>query len=181
MFCDGGISQIYLSSDLLIHEVVHESHIIHLYAYSSLGYGICPYCGHVSSQVHSRYLRTIQDLSILGKRVVLHLEVRKFFCHNDDCCRNTFAEQPGNEVFRYRRRTCRCERAVARHGLSVSSNSASRLLAHMGIFVSSSTILRDMHRMHPSDYKDVEEVGVDDWAWRKGVTYGSIIDRKSVV
>ena len=29
--------------------------------------------------------------------------------------------------------------------------------------------------MHPSSYEDVEEIGVDDWAWRKGVTYGSII------
>ena len=173
--CDEGISQIYLSSDLIVREVVHESNTFHLYASSSLAYGICPYCGHVSSQVHSRYFRSVQDLSILGERVVLHLEIRKFFCHNDDCRRNTFAEQPGDEVFRYRRRTCRCERAIARHGLSVSSNSACRLLAHMGIFVSSSTILRDMHRMHPSDYKDVEEVGVDDWAWLKGINYGSII------
>ena len=173
--CDEGISQIYLSSDLIVHEVVYEANTFHLYASSSLDYGICPYCGHVSSQVHSRYFRSVQDLSILGERVVLHLEVRKFFCHNDVCHRNTFAEQPGDEVFRYRRRTCRCERAVARHGISVSSNSARRLLAHMGIFVSSSTILRDMHRMCPSNYKDVEEIGVDDWAWRKGITYGSII------
>ena len=29
--------------------------------------------------------------------------------------------------------------------------------------------------MNPSAYEDVREVGVDDWAWRKGVTYGSII------
>ena len=175
LLCNEGISQIYISSELTIHEVVHDSNVFHLYASSSLGYGICPYCGHVSSQVHSRYSRTIYDLSILGERVVLHLEVRKFFCHNEDCRMKTFAEQPGDEVFRYRRRTCRCERVVARHGISVSSNSASRLLSDIGICVSSSTILRDIHRMHPSSYEDVEEIGVDDWAWRKGVTYGSII------
>ncbi len=175
LLCDDGISQIYLSSELVIHEAVHESNVFHLYASSSLDYGICPYCGHASSQVHSRYFRTIQDMSILGERVILHLEVRKFFCHNDDCRRKTFAEQPGNEVFRYRRRTCRCERAVARHGISASSGSASRLLAHMGIFISPSTVLRDLHRMRTPGYDDVEEVGVDDWAWRKGVTYGSII------
>ena len=29
--------------------------------------------------------------------------------------------------------------------------------------------------MHPPSYEDVEEIGVDDWAWRKRVTYGSII------
>ena len=101
---DEGISQIYLSSELVIHEVVHDSNVFHLYASSSLDHGICPYCGHVSTQVHSKYFRTIQDMSIFGERVILHLEVRKFFFHNDDCRRNTFAEQPGDEVFRYRRR-----------------------------------------------------------------------------
>lgn len=131
LLCNEGISQLYLSSELIIHEVVHDCNVFHLYASSSLGYGVCPYCGHVSSQVHSRYSRTIYDLSILGERVVLHLDVRKLFCHNDDCCRKTFAEQPRDEVFRYRRRTCRCERVVARHGISVSSNSACRLLSNI--------------------------------------------------
>lgn len=45
----------------------------------------------------------------------------------------------------------------------------------IGIPVSSSTILRDLHRMRPSSYENVREVGVDDWAWRKGVTYGSLV------
>ena len=175
LLCDEGISQIYQSSDLLIHEAEHDNQAFHLYATSALDYGICPYCGHFSRSVHSRYVRTIQDLSILGNRVILRLEMRKFFCHNEECRRKTFAEQPGDEVFRYRRRTCRCERLVARQGISVSSGSASRLLAHMGVNVSSSTVLRDLHRMQPSTYTDVREIGVDDWAWRKGVTYGSII------
>ena len=175
LLCDEGITQIYLSSDLLIHEAEYESLTFHLYASSSLDYGICPYCGHHSRSVHSKYVRTIQDLSILGNRVVLRLETRKFFCHNEECHRKTFAEQPGGEVFRYRRRTCRCERLVARQGISVSSGSASRLLARMGINVSSSTVLRDLHRMRPSTYTEVRKIGVDDWAWRKGVTYGSIV------
>ena len=173
--CDEGISRIYQATDLIIHGSDYEGNVFHLHASSSLDYGICPYCSHRSESVHSRYFRTIQDLSILGGRVVLHLEVRKFFCHNPDCRRKAFAEQPGNEVFRYRRRTCRCERMVARQGLLVSSGPASRLLGHMGIHICSSTVLRDLHRMHPSAYKDVRKVGVGDWAWRKGVTYGSII------
>ena len=173
--CCEGISQMYRSSEINILFADHDDGIFHLYGSSSLEYGRCPYCGRISRRVHSRYVRTIQDLSILGRHVVLYLEVRKFFCDNEDCHRKTFAEQPGDEVFRYRRRTCRCERAVARHGISVSSGSASRLLEHMGIHISSSTILRDIHRMRPSSYEEVKQVGVDDWAWRKGVTYGSII------
>ena len=172
--CDG-ISQIYLSSGLLVQNIEQSDGVFHVYATSSSEEGTCPYCGHTSKKVHSRYVRVIHDLSILGHRVIIYLGVRKFFCQNHECDKTTFAEQPGTEVFRYRRRTCRCEVAVARHGISTSSNSASRLLSLLGIPVSSSTVLRDLHRMRPSSYEDVREVGVDDWAWRKGATYGGIV------
>ena len=172
--CDG-ISEIYLSSGLLVQNIEQSGGMLYVYATSSSEEGTCPYCGQKSKKVHSRYVRVIHDLSILGYGAVIHLGVRKFFCQNHECAKTTFAEQPGTEVFRYRRRTCRCEVAVARHGISASSNSASRLLSLLGIPVSSSTVLRDLHRMHPSSYEDVREVGVDDWAWRKGVTYGSIV------
>ena len=171
----GGISQIYLSSGLLVQNIEQSDGVFHVYAVSFSEEGTCPYCGHKSKKVHSRYVRVIHDLSILGHRVIIYLGVRKFFCHNHECGKTTFAEQPGTEVFRYRRRTCRCEVAVARHGISASSNSASRLLSLLGISVSSSTVLRDLHRMRPSSYEGVRKVGVDDWAWRKGVTYGSIV------
>ena len=172
--CDG-IAEIYLSSGLLVQNIEQSGGMLYVYATSSSEEGTCPYCGQKSKKVHSRYVRVIHDLSILGYGAVIHLGVRKFFCQNHECAKTTFAEQPGTEVFRYRRRTCRCEVAVARHGISASSNSASRLLSLLGIPVSSSTVLRDLHRMHPSSYEDVREVGVDDWAWRKGVTYGSIV------
>ena len=172
--CDG-ISKIYLSSGLLVQNIEQSDGVFHVYATSSSKEGTCPYCVHKSKKVHSRYVRVIHDLSILGHRVIIYLGVRKFFCHNHKCDKATFAEQPGTEVFRYRRRTCRCEVAVARQGISTSSNSASRLLSLLGIPVSSSTVLRDLHRLCPSSHEDVREVGVDDWAWRKGVTYGSIV------
>lgn len=31
------------------------------------------------------------------------------------------------------------------------------------------------YRLRPSAYKDVEEIGIDDWAWRKGLSYGTIV------
>ena len=172
--CDG-ISQIYLSSGLLVQNIEQSDGVFHVYATSSSEEGICPYCGYKSSKVHSRYVRVIHDLSILGHSVKICLEVRKFFCYNHQCEKKTFAEQPGDEVFRYRRRTCRCERTVARHGLSVSSNSASKLLGYLGVHISPSTVLRDLHRLPLPTYPDVSRIGVDDWAFRKGITYGSVI------
>ena len=54
--CDGGLSQIYQASDLIIHGSYYSGHVFHLCASSSLDYGICPYCSHRSESVHSKYL-----------------------------------------------------------------------------------------------------------------------------
>lgn len=143
-------------------------HTYHIYAQCSLPHGVCPYCGCVSHSVHSRYHRTITDLSILGHPVVITFEARKFFCHNPNCRRKTFAEQPGDEVFRYRRRTRRCEVAVTQHGLRCSSESARKLLSVIGVSISGDTVLSDIHRMSVPDRCEVKEIGVDAWAFRKG-------------
>ena len=169
------LSNLFMSSGLYVENVDHIENTLHFYCKSSDSLGVCTYCGYKSKKVHSRYQRDIHDLSILGRKVLLTLEVRKFFCKNSNCSKRTFAEQPGNEIFRYRRRTRRCETAVIRQGLSVSSGMASKLLSFSGIVLSRSTILRDLHHLRPSAYKDVEEIGIDDWAWRKGLSYGTIV------
>ena len=53
----------------------------------------CPYCGKESKRIHSRYQREVQDLPIQGKKVVLLVSTRKFFCDNDTCCKRTFSER----------------------------------------------------------------------------------------
>ena len=47
---------------------------------SILGQGICPKCGKKCSKVKSYTNRTIRDLPISGKKVILDLEVRQFEC-----------------------------------------------------------------------------------------------------
>lgn len=127
------LSALYSPSDLSVEQVeLEDMRTYHVYARCNLPHGVCPYCGHVSRSVHSRYHRTIADLSILGHPVIITFEARKFFCHNPDCRKKTFAEQPGDEVFRYRRRTRRCEMAVTQHGLKCSSESARKLLSATG-------------------------------------------------
>lgn len=152
-----------------------DSRALTLYMRAIGNEGVCPYCGHESSRVHSRYERHLRDLPAFGKEVHIRFHARKFFCDNPDCRRKTFAEQPGSEVFRYRRRTRRCEVAVYRHGLSQSSVQASEVLGGIGIAVSKSTVLRDLRRMRIPGRSDVRRIGVDDWAFRKGKDFGSII------
>ena len=169
------MSALYRSGDLAIESVEYENCSYHLYARSVLDHGKCPYCGHMSHRVHSRYIRTISDLSILGRPAIITAEMRKFFCDNTECTKKTFAEQPGNEVFRYRRRTRRCEMTVMRYGLASSSETARKLLNAIGVSISGDTVLRDLRRMAVPGHDKVSRIGVDDWAFRKGVTYGSIV------
>ena len=171
------LRSLYVPSDILIEHAEYDESCrsYRLFSRCGLDYGVCPYCGCKSHKVHSNYIRTVTDLSILGCPVVITLKVRKFFCRNPSCLKKTFAEQPGDEVFRYRRRTRRCDMAVIQHGLETSSESAGKLLSAMGIRVSGDTVLRDMHRMPIPPHHEAKAIGVDDWAFRKGVTYGSII------
>lgn len=79
------IANLYISSGLYVECVDHFENTLHLYCKSSDSSGVCPYCGYKSKQVHSRYQRDVHDLSILGKVVLLTLEMRKFFCKNVSC------------------------------------------------------------------------------------------------
>lgn len=50
----------------------------------------CPYCGKVSSKIHSVYQREIQDIPIQDKQTIVLLNTRKMFCSNPACDHKTF-------------------------------------------------------------------------------------------
>lgn len=170
-----GLNQFFSSSHLHIKssQIINTEIYLHLRSLDS--FGICPYCGQISYQVHSTYVRTLTDLPILSQKVILLFEARKFFCKNDECSRKTFAEQPGDEICRYQRRTRRCENVIGNLCVRMSASSASLLLQAMEIPASRSTALRTIYRMPIPHFGVVTELGVDDWAFRKGVTYGTIL------
>lgn len=170
-----GLNQFFNSSHVHVNfsQVINTAIHMHLSSFDS--FGVCPYCGHISYQVHSTYVRTLADLPILGQRVILLFEARKFFCKNDECSKKTFAEQPGDEICRYQRRTQRCERVIGNLCAKMSASSASLLLQVMEIPVSRSTVLRTIYRIPIPYFGVVTQLGVDDWAFRKGVTYGTIL------
>src|SRR5690242_3828135 len=68
---------------------------------------LCPICGHLSTRIHSCYTRTIADLPWADRMAQLQLHVRRFFCTNPACLRQTFAERLGAAVLPWARRTLR--------------------------------------------------------------------------
>jgi len=100
---------------------------------------ICPFCGRESSQVHSTYGRSFQDLPIQGKNVMIVLQTRKMFCGNPECGHTTFAERyPFLE--RNAKKTKRLKDQIVNIALETSSIAASATLSRSAIKASKSTI-----------------------------------------
>jgi len=148
---------------------------IYISAHSSRPGARCPDCGRASRSVHSRYRRQPADLPSLGRATHACLRVRRFYCRNTTCKRRTFAEQLPELVAPHARRTRRLGTAQAKVGVALGGEAGSRLLGHLQMAASPATVLR-LIRRSPLPGPDAPRiVGVDDWAMRRGRTYGTIV------
>jgi len=149
--------------------------LLHVTAHGTRPGGRCPDCGRASRAVHSTYRRRPADLPSLGRAVHIGLDVRRFYCRNPACARRTFAEQLPELIMPHARRTRRLAEAQGRVGIALSGKGAARLLRHLAMPASADTVLR-LIRLLPLPEREVPRVvSVDDWAKRKGRTYGTIV------
>ena len=149
--------------------------LLHVAARGTRPGGRCPDCGCASRAVHSRYSRHPTDLPSLGRAVRIDLDVRRFYCRNARCTRRTFAEPLRELVVPHARRTRRLAEAQARVGIALSGKGAARLLSHLAMPASADTVLRLVRRLPLPEQERPRIIGVDDWAVRKGRTYGTIV------
>lgn len=99
----------------------------------------CPYCGTLSSKVHSSYEREIQDLPMQGKKVILLVDTRKMRCMNPDCSHKTFSEKHPF-VTAKSKKTNRLIQNILYTSSQLSSLNASKLLKSENITVCKSSI-----------------------------------------
>lgn len=136
----------------------------------------CPHCGTVSRRVHSRYPRMLVDLPCAGRRLELHLTVRRFVCSVGNCHRKIFAERFGDDVIRpMARRTARLDCLVRHLALALGGRPAARFADRLGFAVSNDTLLRTVRRYDRPAPIPPNVIGIDDWAWRRNHRYGTII------
>lgn len=135
----------------------------------------CPVCGQRSDHAHSRYRRVLADLPICGRQLALVLRLRKFLCPNAGCPRRIFCERVHGLAATHARSTTRLVHLQRTLGLALGGEPGSRLAAELAVPTSGDTILRRVKAAFAQPETSYRVIGIDDFAPRKGRTYGTIL------
>ena len=144
----------------------------------------CPQCQQPSARNNSRYQRLVADLPCAGRNVLLMLTVRKFVCGTATCPRKIFTERLPGLVEPYARMTTRLMALVPFLGLVAGGQLGTRLADRLGIATASSTLLRHLMHLPAPRIRAVRVLGLDDFAWKKRFTYGTILvdlERRKII
>jgi transposase len=130
----------------------------------------CTHC-----RVHSHYLRQIADLPCQDQATEIRLRARRFRCVDKQCVTRIFTERFPGSVSAKARRTNRLNTAQTAIGFTTGGEPGGRLSQKLGMPVSGDTLLRMVRSSAHEPYPAPRIVGIDDWAWRKGQRYGTIV------
>lgn len=149
--------------------------MITLHVISTHSRVLCPLCHVQTSRVHSQYTRTLADLPWGPYAVCVQLRVRKFFCDHPACPRQIFTERLPTVATPWARRTRRLAQLLLAYGLALGGEAGARLVARLGLRTSPDTLLRLVQAAPTPHASAPQSIGVDEWAWRRGQRYGTIL------
>ena len=171
------LDKFYPETDLKITEVDQQKDRILIRMKSISRSCKCPKCHCITEKYHGTYNRKVQDLPILGKSVRLEICSHEYECMNDDCEVTTVAETFNGFLNAYSRMTERCADFICTLALEISCEGCARICRTLGIKISGDTVIRLLLKRYESlpspEVSDV--IGVDDFAYKKRHSYGTII------
>lgn len=142
----------------------------------------CPDCQRPSRRVHSRFTRLVADLPLAGFSVSLRLHGRQFRCLNRACPRQTFRERMPEIALPYQRRTPALRSRLEAVAFALGGQAGTRLVAHLQLALrgaSRNSLLRLVRQAVLPGRGALDSplriLGVDDFAFRRGVCYGAIV------
>jgi transposase len=103
------------------------------------------------------------------------MTVHRFFCDNEFCEAKTFTERIPDFIRPYAHRTNRLASRQQRAAFGASGEAASRMLYALDMSTSPDTLIRLVRNAAEKQVKTPRVLGVDDWAIRKGRSYGTIL------
>lgn len=167
------LEKLYGNDFIVKNYIVRES-AIEIVLKSKSKHTKCPFCGKETRTLHSTYSRRISDTPIQNKSVVLNITAYRYYCENSECSCKVFAE-PLLVADKKKRRTMALDQLILAIAYEFSSEGASRILKRLGVHVSNDTIDKLIAKIEIKDNLEIEKIGVDDFAYRKGQTYCTAI------
>lgn len=136
---------------------------------------LCPQCGTRSTRLHSNYQRTVADLPCAGRRVTFQVQTHKWRCLNATCARRVFAERLDPFIRVSARMTTRLSQMLEHIGLATNGEGGTCLAGRLGIVTSPTTLLRRIIAVPEPASPSPRNIGLDEWAYRRGRRYGTLI------
>ncbi|GAA4894561.1 hypothetical protein GCM10023405_11670 [Streptomonospora salina] len=153
-------------SPLIIDDVSSEDARIRVRARTPATPAPCPVCGTESARVHGYGERTLADVPVDARRVVVIVRIRRLACATRGCTRQTFREQLPGLLERHQRRTPRMAAQLGSVVRELTGRASARVLPFLAMGASTNTALRALRRLALPARPVPRVLGVDDFALR---------------